>query len=802
MQVNPSGSGVVIGSGTFVGPGQATTLDDGSGATVSVNNQNSIVVTNGGSTTTIAASGQASSGAGQLNTVIGSNTVQATSSGSAVVINGDTTLSQGQGTTLDNGSGATVLVNEGAVIIANSGSATTAALLSPASSPILAGGQTVSSVSNGIVIGGLSTISAGGDAATISNIVYSVASNGGLVVASSSTGTNPAVGTPNAVSILSQAEVSALASSGVVVTGSNGQVYTAIDPSGNVVIGSVTVSDGQTTTIQGLGTVVAASSGLVVSGQTQLYSPLPTPTPEQTGAVFTAGGVTYTALQPSGTSTDVIVEGDGTTFSLAPSATISINGQVVSAAPSGSVVVGGHTLTYSNIAPVSSETGAVFTAGGQTYTTLQPSEGAQTIIVEGASTTFGIAQGAATTLDGELFSAVPSDGVVVGSQTLQYSAIATGPVLTPVATFVADGTTYTASEPSGSSTAVLDGSTLSLGGSPITIGSQTISLAPSGLVIVSNGQTSTASFNTNAANGPVITEATFVAGATTYTVSEVNGPNTAEIDGSMLAGGGPAATIASQTISLSPSGLIFESDGRSSTASFFTTSADPALITDATFVVNGRTYTAVQTGGPGTALMAGTVLSQGGPAVTIDGEIVSLASNGLVLASAGSTNTEAFSTTRLPSSPVIEVEAVLTAGAQTLTAFQVAGSSGVVEVDGMTLSAGGPDITISGEVISVASNGIVTHTSGEAGSATLAFSTVTLTPTGSEGLGYVASGLGPWGAVGSSPGITATAASGTGTDGRRPQATSTSGAGHRESFVTAVVVLFVCFWGSLLMVSW
>jgi hypothetical protein len=75
-----------------------------------------------------------------------------------------------------------------------------------------------------------------------------------------------------------------------------------------------------------------------------------------------------------------------------------------------------------------------------------------------------------------------------------------------------------------------------------------------------------------------------------------------------------------------------------------------------------------------------------------------------------------------------EVEALITAGSQTLTAFQVAQSSGVVEIDGTTLTAGGEALTLSNsEVISVASNGAVVASQSGQAETTIPFSTTSLT---------------------------------------------------------------------------
>lgn len=587
VQADSSGGGVLVNSETLT-QGQVTTLNnEGSPATISVDNENNIVIGQGtGASTTLIASGPASP-ASPL-TVIGSDTVQANPSGSGVLVN-SATLSPGQATVVtNNGVVQTVSVNSANSIVLGTGSggSVTLATFGPTPSANVIAGQTVSqaSIGNAVVIGGSTTLSAGGPGATVSNVVFSVASNGGLVVASSSTASNPAALPTNAVQVLSAAQASALAvisPSGVVVTGSTGQVFTAVDPDGNVVIGSQTIEFSSTATVPGLGAVVAGSSGLIVQGSTHPYS----------------------ALRPS------------------------------AAGPSE----------------------AVFTVGSETFTALAPSRGGSGITVEGVSTTFALSAGSTTAIDGHAIVVAPNGDIALGSSTLAYSAIA-------------DST------------------------------------------------------------GP--TQATFAANGQTLTAFAANGLSTALLDGTLLSVGGPAATFAGATVSLASSGLVVASAGQTSTA-YFSSSVNAA-----TFAVGGDAVTAIEENGPSTALVDGTTLSVGGPALTASGETITLGPAGLVIVSSGRSTTVPFIPTKLPLSSETEVEAVLTAGSETVTAFQVAGSSGVAEVDGTRISVGGSALVVGDMSISLGSDGLVEYSSGS--NKTVAFSTVV------ESLAGLPTGLGGW----------------------------------------------------------
>lgn len=117
--------------------------------------------------------------------------------------------------------------------------------------------------------------------------------------------------------------------------------------------------------------------------------------------------------------------------------------------------------------------------------------------------------GSPFTTNGQTFSLGPSGSVTVNNGQTQTAGLSTShtpggtlnhltsfaPSPTQLAVFSANGKTYTAYEPNGSNTAIVNGNTFSVGGLPATVDGLTISLCPTGLVVTSHGQTSTLRFS-------------------------------------------------------------------------------------------------------------------------------------------------------------------------------------------------------------------------------------------------------------------------------------------------------------------
>lgn len=169
-------------------------------------------------------------------------------------------------------------------------------------------------------------------------------------------------------------------------------------------------------------------------------------------------------------------------------------------------------------------------------------------------------------------------------------------------------------------------------------------------------------------------------------------------DGVLIAGTkltpGQVTTIAGTRISIASNGVVVGY----STATFHelvgsTASAGTAI------TIDGTVYSAsTMAGQPDVVLLAGQTLREGGPAVTIDNQVITNGPNGIsiVKSTAPATIT---SVTNL-------AENVLVIDGTTYTATPVPGKSGVAVLEGKTLSVGGPAITIAGHLITEGSNGI------------------------------------------------------------------------------------------------
>ncbi|KAL9087763.1 MAG: hypothetical protein Q9165_006530 [Trypethelium subeluteriae] len=454
----------------------------------------------------------------------------------------------------------------------------------------------------------------------------------------------------------------------------------AADPSnpGAVVVGGTqTVRPGGTALVQNT-PVSLGSGGLIImpaSGApaavnpTTIPIPQPPSAPDVSAAIFTLGPAPITASQDSG---PVIIA--GSTLSVdGPVATLS--GQVVSVGPSG-VIVGGSTHLFSVAAtggadsPQPSEVAAPFTVGGLPYTAYAPAGQSGVAVLtgtDGVPTTL-LAGGAAATISGQVIS-VGSSGIVVAGSIHPFSNLATGvgdqaQPSEGAAPFTIGGSSYTAYEPAGQSgVAVLPG---------------------------------------------------------------INGVPTT------LSAGGPAATISGQAISVGSSGLAVGG----STIPFSPLPTNPAAIgftgpqeVAAPFTVGGQAYTAYEA--PGQTQSAVIIdpngvpltLSNGGPAATISGQVISLNPSGLLLDS----STLPFSTIplRLPSaSPAptaaaepLEVDAPFTISGTPYTAYQIAGHPGLAAILGpngavlTTLSLGGSAATLDGQLVSLDSTGVQVGTS-------------------------------------------------------------------------------------------
>ena len=179
----------------------------------------------------------------------------------------------------------------------------------------------------------------------------------------------------------------------------------------------------------------------------------------------------------------------------------------------------------------------------------------------------------------------------------------------------------------------------------------------------------------------------FSAGSQAYTA--VQNGDAILVAGSSLSVGGSAVTINSKVISMATSGLVVGQD----TVAFSSISPDPSSGKQG-IVIPGGSLTAFQSNGK--IIIGSSTLSVGGLAATINGQVISAASSGLVLAG----STIPLSAVKTLPSPA---KAVVTLGNQVYTAV----SGSIVTLRSVSLSLYGPAAIVSGQVVSLGINGVV-----------------------------------------------------------------------------------------------
>lgn len=303
------------------------------------------------------------------------------------------------------------------------------------------------------------------------------------------------------------------APTGVVVTASNGEQVTAIrtQSAGPVVVGGVTLTQGQSTDIDGVGQLVVGSSGLSVGNTFHSFTAVePAPTP---GIVLT-GSTGNKVTVSHGSDAGVVVAG---------SSTVAL----------GALIIAGlGDFAASTEGLDGSPTSGVFVVAGTTF----PAHATSAISLSPDVTL--VPGGPALSLDGQVLSLAPSGAYIVVDGSTQRSTH----VATPAPTLNIGGTPYTANQ---ASDFVVDGATLTRGGS-VLVGGTTISLDASGGYAVVNGVTQSLS-------APAATASpapTLEIGGTAYTPDQASG---FVIDGETLTRGG-SVVVDGTTVSLDASG--------------------------------------------------------------------------------------------------------------------------------------------------------------------------------------------------------------------------------------------------------
>lgn len=363
------------------------------------------------------------------------------------------------------------------------------------------GGQVITANPSNVIVAG-STLNPGGNDITVSGTSLSLGNDGNLVVNGNSIPipyaplhVSPAVLTvggqtftalPNGFAVAGSSVVPggspvvvsgtpiALGSSGILTVGSSSILLpsgavarpvftlgalTFTESSSNVLIDGKTLSaDGPVATVAGAPLSLASDGRLVVGSLTTNL-----PLNVNNGAVFTVGGLVFT----EGSSSDLVVDGKTVLPGGSP---INIAGAPVSLASDGRLAVGALTTNL----PLSMNNGAVFTAGGLSFT-----EGSSDLVVDGKKVFPG---GSPITVAGTPVS-LGSDGkLIVGSLTTNLpNSIGSS----NGAIFTAGGLVFT----EGSSDIVVDGTTVFPGRSSITVAGTPISLGSDGTLVVGSSTT-------------------------------------------------------------------------------------------------------------------------------------------------------------------------------------------------------------------------------------------------------------------------------------------------------------------------
>lgn len=265
---------------------------------------------------------------------------------------------------------------------------------------------------------GSRTLAPGGSAVTEQGTAYSLVTSASAVVINGQT-------TPLATASPSPASPE-VPVSGAVITVS-GNIISAQQTAGSVVVGSSTFSIGQEATISGV-KISVGSSAVVLGGSTVTYSTyaIAAQSASEPGlgggisgpaeSIVSIGSQAYTIFaQPSGLE---VLANHGTTTTLSVNGpAVSIDGQAVSAAPSGLVIGMGSEATTVAIIQDPGTASNIITIGTQTFSASVQSNGAE-ILANGA-TSLTLTLGApATTIESEAVSAASNGLLVVGSSTI------------------------------------------------------------------------------------------------------------------------------------------------------------------------------------------------------------------------------------------------------------------------------------------------------------------------------------------------------------------------------------------------
>ena len=365
---------------------------------------------------------------------------------------------------------------------------------------------------------------------------------------------------------------------------------------GDVIIGGTTITEGQSTSVDGH-TVVNLPNNIIVDGASRALAPSPAPTSVPAPALF----LQNTVVQVSSGGLQVAGQ------TLVPGSELSLQGHQVNYVEPGKIIVDG---TTNSLAPISTANPLVI--GAQTLT--RASNGG--LVLAGQT----LAPGAQATVSGAVYSLAGDSSVIANGQTyalpptenayIVQTVPTARPMTPPTPVTLSNGLVITPQPSSCDRCAAVynlpNGASVSAGGTVAVVSGTTYSVLPTGGLLV-NGK------STLAVPSPIPT-------ATNYnTVFSIGGSTFTPVptgfvlpNGATLTPGARAATISGTLVSLGASGTLLLG------------SSTITLPPQSVFVVGGKTFTARPTG---FVLALGTTITPGGKAVTVAGTPISLATN-------------------------------------------------------------------------------------------------------------------------------------------------------------------------------
>lgn len=272
--------------------------------------------------------------------------------------------------------------------------------------------------------------------------------------------------------------------------------------------------------------------------------------------------------------------------------------------------------------------------------------------------------GTAHIIDGSTISLDQSGALAIGSSTISL----TSPPFTVLAAeeFTVAGQIF-APNPSAFSIA---GTTISANGPAATVSGTIISLAYDGILRVGGSTISLLS------PSDTLPDEVYTVAGQTFTPN----PSTFSVAGTTISANGPAITVGGTIVSLAYDGALRIG---SSTISLLSPSDTPL---EKVYTVAGQTFTP----NPSAFSIAGTTISAGGTAATINRTLISLQPSGTLVIGSSTISIS------IPSQSPSDI---------TIDGFDIKAHSSIIVVDGATLSAADPGVTISGEVISLEAGG-------------------------------------------------------------------------------------------------